>query len=480
MNSLSRLSKLVAPGLALLLASCAVNPATGERMFSLVSESQEIEMGRESHPAIVGSMGLYEDEEVQEYFDELGRRMAAISERPQLPWEFTVLDDPLINAFALPGGFVYVTRGIMVYMRSEAELVGVLGHEIGHVTARHSVEQISRQQLLQVGAGVGMILSPQVRANAAAVSQALQLVTLKFGRDDEMQSDDLGLRYMTALGYDPYHHASVFSMLGSVTSGGGDQIPEWLSTHPNPENREGRILEAIHAREAAGEDFSDAIVGRDGFMRILDGMVFGENPREGFFDGAVFHHPDLRFRLEFPAGWRTQNTKQNVAAISPEQDAVVVLSLAETNDPGAALSEFLGAEGIEAGQPSSEPINGLPAARADFRVETGQGPLRGQIAYVKWEDLTYELLGYAPESVYSSRASRLTATLGSFGEETDPEVLSVTPDRVEIVTLPSAMTAGEFLTRYPSVVDDEVVLSLNRVAESERLPAGSPMKRVVN
>jgi predicted Zn-dependent protease len=368
----------------------------------------------------------------------------------------------------------------MVYMRSEAELVGVLGHEIGHVTARHSVEQISRQQLLQVGAGVGMILSPQVRANAELVGQTLQLVTLKFGRDDEMQSDDLGLRYMTAMGYDPYHHASVFSMLGTVTSGGGDQIPEWFSTHPNPENREGRILEAIHAREAAGEDFSEAVVGRDRFMEILDGMVFGANPREGFFDEAVFHHPDLRFRLEFPAGWRTQNTKQNVAAISPEQDAVIVLSVAETNDPGGALSEFLGAEGMEAGQPSSEPINGLPAARAEFRVQTEQGPLRGQIAYVQWGELTYELLGYAPESVYSSRSSRLSATLGSFREETDPEVLSVTPDRVEIVTLPSAMTAGEFLTRYPSVVDDEVVLSLNRVAESERLPAGSPMKRVVN
>jgi predicted Zn-dependent protease len=480
MNVIGRLSKLATPGVALFLASCAVNPATGERMFSLVSESQEIQMGRESHPSIVGSMGLYEDEEVQAYFDELGQRMAAISERPELPWEFTVLDDPLINAFALPGGFIYMTRGIMVYMRSEAEFVGVLGHEIGHVTARHSVEQISRQQLLQVGAGVGMILSPQVRANAALVGQTLQLVTLKFGRDDEMQSDDLGLRYMTALGYDPYHHASVFSMLGTVTSGAGEEIPEWFSTHPNPENREGRILEEIRAREAAGEDFSDAIVGRDRFMRILDGMVFGANPREGFFDEGVFHHPDLRFRLEFPAGWRTQNTKQNVAAISSEQDAVLVLSMAENNDPAGALSDFLGAEGIEAGQPSSEPINGLPAARAEFRVDTEQGPLRGQVAYIKWGDLTYELLGYAPESVYSSRASRMTATIGSFREETDPEILSVTPDRLEIVTLPSAMTAEEFLRRYPSVVDDETVLNLNRVGESERLSAGTPMKRVVN
>lgn len=468
------------PAVALLLGSCAVNPATGERMFSLVSESQEIEMGRESHPSIVGSMGEYPSEEVQDYLDDLGVRMAAISERPDLPWEFTVLDDPLINAFALPGGFIYMTRGIMVYMRSEAEFVGVLGHEIGHVTARHSVEQISRQQLLQVGAGVGMILSPQVRANSQLLGQALQLATLKFGRDDEMQSDDLGLRYMTALGYDPYHHASVFSMLGTVTSGGGDQIPEWFSTHPNPDNREERILEQIRAREAAGEDFSDAIVGRERFLGILDGMVVGENPREGYFEDSRFHHPDLAFRMDFPSGWRTQNSKQAVAAISPQEDAVIVLAVATTNDPAGALAEFLAPEGVQAGERSETPIHGLPAVRARFSAETEQGTLDGLVAYVKWGDLTYELLSYAPSAAWASRSAAVTGAMESFQEETDPAVLGVTPDRLEIVTLPSAMTAGEFLRRYPSTLDDDAVLQLNRIGADERLAAGTLMKRVVN
>jgi predicted Zn-dependent protease len=449
-------------------------------MFSLVSESQEIEMGRESHPAIVGSMGEYPSVDVQEYLDGLGVRMAAISERPDLPWEFTVLDDPLINAFALPGGFIYMTRGIMVYMRSEAEFVGVLGHEIGHVTARHSVEQISRQQLLQVGAGVGMILSPQVRANSQLLGQALQLATLKFGRDDEMQSDDLGLRYMTALGYDPYHHASVFSMLGTVASGGGDQIPEWLSTHPNPDNREQRILDQIHAREAAGGDFGDAIVGRERFLAILDGMVVGENPREGYFEEGLFHHPDLAFRMRFPSGWRTQNSKQAVAAISPQEDAVIVLAVATTNDPAGALAEFLAPEGVQAGERSEASIHGLPAVRARFRAETEQGTLDGLVAYVKWGELTYELLAYASSAVWASRSAVLTAAIESFQEETDADVLGVTPDRLEIVTLPSAMTAAEFLRRYPSTVEDGVVLQLNRVGADERLPAGSLVKRVVN
>jgi predicted Zn-dependent protease len=268
--------------------------------------------------------------------------------------------------------------------------------------------------------------------------------------------------------------------LGTVASGGGDQIPEWLSTHPNPDNREQRILDQIHAREAAGEDFSGAIVGRERFLAILDGMVVGENPREGYFEEDLFHHPDLAFRMRFPSGWRTQNSKQAVAAISPQEDAVIVLAVATTNDPAEALAEFLTQEGVQAGERSEAPIHGLPAVRARFSAETEQGTLDGLVAYVKWGELTYELLAYASSAVWASRSAVLTAAIESFQEETDPDVLGVTPDRLEIVTLPSAMTAAEFLRRYPSTVEDGVVLQLNRVGADERLPAGSLVKRVVN
>jgi predicted Zn-dependent protease len=448
-------------------------------MLSLVSESQEIEMGRESDPQIVAAMGRVPNEDLQEYVADIGLRMAAASERPGLPWTFTVLDDPLINAFALPGGFIYVTRGILSYMRSEAELAGVLGHEIGHVTARHSVEQISRQQLLQVGAGVGMILSPTVRENAGLVAQSLQLVTLKFGRDDERQSDDLGLRYMTAQGYDPAHHASVFAMLSEVSGTDGGEIPEWLSTHPNPENREARILEQIEARKVAGESFEVATVGAERFLRMLNGLVVGENPREGFFDDDLFRHPDMAFRLRFPAGWRTQNTRSMVAAVSPQEDAVVVLSLATASDPSQALSEFLAIEGVEGGQRDPAPIGGKEAARATFRATTSQGSLAGMVAYIRHQDVTFELLGYTPATLWQVRGNAVTGWISSFETETDPHVLEIQPHRLEIVELPEAMSTADFLRRFPSVAEEAEVLRLNRVEPDEALPAGRLMKRVV-
>jgi predicted Zn-dependent protease len=178
------------------LAGCAVNPATGSRELSLVSESQEIQMGREADPAITAQMGgLYADSSLQRFVRQVGLSMSATSERPTLPWSFKLLDDNLINAFALPGGFIYITRGILGYMNSEAELAAVLGHEIGHVTARHSASQITRAQLATIGLGVGSIFSETVRDFGGVASTGLQLLFLKYGRDDERQADELGFRY---------------------------------------------------------------------------------------------------------------------------------------------------------------------------------------------------------------------------------------------------------------------------------------------
>ena len=256
--------------LLLWLASCAVNPATGQRQLSLMSEGQEIQMGREADPEIVASMGLYPDEDLQAYVQELGEALASRSERPDLPWTFRVLDDPLINAFALPGGYIYVTRGIMAHFESEAELAGVLGHEIGHVTARHSVNQISKAQLAQIGMGVGMILAPELQQYEWLASASMQLLFLKFGRDDEHQADELGVRYMGRVGYDPAQLSGVMAMLGQVTREGGGGPPEWLSTHPNPENREEAILEMAETAEVALEP---ALVRRDVYRQLLDGIL---------------------------------------------------------------------------------------------------------------------------------------------------------------------------------------------------------------
>src|SRR2546422_8512418 len=227
-----------------LVAACATNPATGARQLMLVRESQEIAMGSDYDKQVVASIGLYPDSGLQRYIQQFGTRLAATSERPDLPWTFRVVDDPVVNAFALPGGFIYVTRGIFAHLNSEAELAGVVGHEIGHVTARHSASQMTKQQLAQVGLVIGTVASPEFGRYSGLAGQALAVLFLKYSRDNERQADDLGLRYMRRVNFDPREMPHVFEMLTRVSHAqGGGRVPEWLATHPHPENRRGRIEE---------------------------------------------------------------------------------------------------------------------------------------------------------------------------------------------------------------------------------------------
>lgn len=467
-----RTSLLLVPAVAL---GCAVNPATGERQLSLVSESQEIAMGREYDPQVVAEMGLYPDPELQEYVSELGMEMARASERPDLPWTFRVLDDPLVNAFAVPGGFVYITRGILAHMDSEAELAGILGHEIGHVTARHSVNQMSRQQLAQLGLGVGMILRPELQQFGDLAGAGLGLLFLKYGRDDEYQSDDLGIRYMRQAGYNPRELASVFRTLGALSGEGeGGRPPEWASTHPFPENREDRVLSAVSQAEAQGLE-----VGREAFLEEIDGIVYGADPRQGFFRDGVFLHPELAFRMDFPSGWRTQNTRSAVQGMSSEQDVALQLDLADQASAGEARNAFLGLQGMQVGQRWERNINGLPSAWAEFSVAAESGTLTGVAGFVEYGGQVYRLLGYGTPAGWQARGNAVRASLESFQRLTDRSVLDIQARRLEIVRLPSAMAFDEFLRRYPSSEEPDVVALINGVDPGQRLESGRLMKRVV-
>ena len=464
--------------LALSGAACATNPATGERQISLVSESQEIQMGREADQAIVAQLGLYPDESLQQYVQQLGSRLAATSERPDLPWTFRVVDDPTVNAFALPGGFIYVTRGIMAYLESEAQLVSVLGHEIGHVTARHSVEQMSRQQLAQIGLAVGTIIRPDLAGVFDVAGAGLGLLFLKYGRDDERQSDDLGLRYMTRANYDPREMPDVFGLLEQVSQvEGAGRVPEWLSTHPDPGNRRDRITEAIAA--LPDQDFSNAIVRGPEYVQRLDGMAFGQNPREGFFRDSEFLHPELAFELAFPQGWQTANQKQAVLAGSPNEDAILQLTLATQTSAVAAANAFLGQEGLEAGTPQRGDINGLPAVSAPFAAATQSGTVQGRAAWVEYGGNVYQLLGYAVQSQWSSYETAISRTIQSFDRLTDASALNVQPLRLDIVTLDRSLTFDEFARQNPDPVDAQRLALLNQVASGAQLSSGRLVKRVV-
>jgi predicted Zn-dependent protease len=447
-----------------------MNPATGERQLNLVSESQEIAMGREADEQIVASMGLYEEGGVQEYVSRLGLALAADSERPHLPWTFRVIDDPTVNAFAVPGGFIYVTRGILTHLTSEAELAGVLGHEIGHVTARHSVNQMSKAQLAQLGLGIGMIFSEELRALGDVAGAGLQLLFLKFGRDDEREADRLGVRYMTRQQYDPRELASVMAMLASASAmqSGSGRVPEWLSTHPDPENRSEAIL-AMATDE--GFDLATAVVARPAFLRQVDGMIFGANPREGFTEGGVFHHPDLAFRLNVPSGWQVVNGKREVQFLTPQQDGAVLLTLA-AGTPRDALAAFGAQNGIRMGSARSRTVNGFDAVSAPFEAETQQGMLAGEALFLSYGGNTYRMLGVAAASNWPSLAPDAGALMLSFQRETDSRVLGVQPDRLSLVDLNQSLSLAVFVERYPSAVPSEVVALINHISPGGTLAAG--------
>jgi predicted Zn-dependent protease len=450
---------------------------TGKNEIALVSESQEIQMGQEYAQQIVQSMGVYEDKKVEDYVSRLGLGMAAKSERPQLPWAFYVMDDPTVNAFALPGGSIFITRGILAHMNNEAELVGVLGHEIGHVTARHSVQQMTRQQIAQIGLGVGSIISSDIAQYAGLAAQGLGVLFLKYGRDAEIQSDQLGFKYMVRDGYDPRGMATMFETLERVSKleGAGD-IPEWASTHPDPGNRVQATMERV---DTLSVPLTKLTTKREEYLPIVAGMPYGEDPRQGYIDGKTFYHPGLRFKLELPDGWRAQNTPEALVTVSPEQDAMLQLTAPGKGTPDEAAKQFLGQEGVKSGQVSSSPVNGLPAVSSQFEAQTEQGAVQGVVSFIKYGDLTYRLLGYTPTGKLQAYDKTFRASINSFSKLTDPARLDVEPYKVELVKVDREMTVGEFNGKYPSTIPVERVAVVNGLdTPSDRIPAGTTMKRI--
>ena len=289
------------------IISCAVNPVTGKREFMLLSEADEIKLGQQSDPSIVQMYGVYDDEGLHTYLDEMGQKMVQKSHRANLKFEFKLMDSPVINAFAVPGGYVYITRGIMAYLNSEAELAGVVGHEIGHVTARHSAKQYSNAQVAQLGLGLGAVLAPEFADFVGLAAQGVGLLFLKFSRDHERQSDDLGVEYATKVGYDAREMSNFFHTLDQMRgTGEGSGLPDWFSTHPNPADR------VVDVRKQAEEwrkkvDTADLKINRNEYLNRINGLVYGENPRQGYVENNVFYHPELKFQFPVLAGWKLIN-----------------------------------------------------------------------------------------------------------------------------------------------------------------------------
>lgn len=461
---------------ALFVAACAINPATGQRELMMISEAQEIAMGQEYDPQIVASMGLYPDTALQRYVANLGQRLAAQSERPNLPWTFRVIDDPVVNAFAVPGGFVYMTRGILSHFNSEAQLVAVLGHEIGHVTARHSAAQMSKQQLAQIGLVVGSIASERFAQMSDLAGAGLGVLFLKYGRDDENEADALGLRYMKRTAHDVREMPGVYAMLGSLSAGSGAaDIPDWLSSHPPPADRQQRIERAISRIPA---ESLGTIVERDAYLRRLENLVYGANPRDGYFVGQRFNHPEMRFTMAFPDGWQTRNEAQAVRGMSASRDAAIQLTLSQAASADEALRAFTSQQGLESGAVQRPAISGFVSTSAPFAAVAEADTLRGTVLFVEHRGLVLQLLAYGRAASWSAQQAVAERAIRSFAVLTDRAALDIQPQRVQVIRLDRASSMDELRRRRASPLAAEQLAVLNQVRVGEVLPVGRLVKWV--
>ena len=420
------LALLAAAPLAAGCGAAVVNPVPGRAERTVMDEKDEIAEGRKAHEGILKEYGVVNNPRLQAYVNDVGQRLARQSHRANLTWTFTVLDSPEINAFALPGGYVYITRGIMAYLDSEAELAGVVGHEIGHVTARHSAQRATRAQ----NAGIGVIAATVagIVAEAYGLSGAGQLASqvsqgvaagyvASYSRDQESQADELGAEYLARNQYNPQNMIDVIAVLknqesyaaelakaeGRAAPGGAN----WLSSHPASDQRLADIK-----RTAAKYKGSYADDGRTRYQQAIEGMAFGESREQGVTRGRHFYHEDLGIALTAPQGWKVDNSPEAIIVASGAGDAALVIKLIPPQ-AGATHDEIIKnmLHPVD-GRAQPRSVNGLAATHFAGVVRNSKGQqANARVTIVTGPNNHHYLLQYAGRD-----ATALQRSLGQIGE----------------------------------------------------------------
>jgi predicted Zn-dependent protease len=465
-----------------LTAACATNPVTGQREFTLMSEAQEIAMGRDADVQIKAEMGVYDDQALQQYVSRIGLQLAKLSERPGLPWQFTVVDQPAINAFALPGGFIYITRGILPFLDNEAELAGVLGHEIGHVTARHSVQQYTRAvggTLLLGGLGVFV---PAARPFGQISEQALALVFLKYGRDDELQADELGARYEMTAGWDPEGVPGMLSTLGRLDEAAGDRkgVPNWLSTHPDPLLRVSEIQPTVQKLKTGR---TGLLTNRDALLQRIDGVIYGDNPSQGVIRGSAFLHPPLRFRIDFPTKWEIANSPQQVVAKAPDANVFMLLQAISkpqgSNVRDVALGSMQGA-GFRHVEGDRATIDGLEAYVGVYEGQLeGLGPVASRAAHILYNNVYYLVAGLVSPDLFRQADATFLGSIRSFRSLSASEAESIRPLRVDLYVVRTGDTWASIAERSNGSLKPATLAVMNHLAPDSQPQPGTRIKIVV-
>lgn len=467
--------------LSLLLAACTTNPVTGERqLVSMMSAKEEAAAGAAAHPKIIAAFGgVYDDPQLGMYVAGVTQRLASASGRP-VSYRITILDTPVVNAFALPGGYVYVTRGLLALAGDEAELASVLGHEIGHVDARHSAQR----QTAAMGASVlGAVLGAVVGSQAASqvVGSGGQGLLAGYSRDQEFEADMLGVGALFRAGYDPYAGASFLDKMGAeeelkaqMSGKRSADKSDWLASHPATPARVATAKE--HASETGAKP--DALPRhRDAYLDAIDGMIYGDSPAQGMIRGRDFVHPEMRFAFTAPRGFMLVNAAQAVGIQGPSK--TVAKFDAATKSAEVDIKNYLAsqwASQVQIANLRAFNLGGMRAAEARARVGNYNARLIA-IEYSPTQVYRF-LIGILPE-MEDSHGPLIDQMVGSFRRLNVAEASSFKPYRLRIVTVQPGQKVGELASRMqPSQFQEERFRVLNGLRPDERLTPGMRVKIV--
>jgi predicted Zn-dependent protease len=468
----------------LAIGSCAKNPVTGKNEIVTMSEEQEIQMGKEADPQIIAQFGLYDNKEMQQYIDRIGQQMVQVSHRKNIKYEFKIIDAEFINAFALPGGYVYFTRGIMAHFNNEAEFAGVLGHEIGHITARHSVAQQRNQLFGQIGLIAGLIIAPDLAPFAETASQGLQLLFLKFGRDAETQSDQLGVEYSSRLGYDAREMANFFNTLSRKE--GDARMPEFLSTHPDPGNRN-KTVTKLAADWQKQLNLTNPKDNRNAYLKMIDGIIYGPDPKQGFVENNTFYHPVLKLQFPVPRGWIYQNSPQSFQMAPEDGSALMMLTLARGTDLREAASTTLQQYKLTPVESKETSVNGLPALvvvadqqppaqQQQQQQQQQQAVLRTLSYFISYGGNIYHLIGAAQSTRFNNYLDIFSSTMQNFKQLTDQAIINRKPQRIDIVTASGATLRDALRAKNVSDLMLEEHAVLNGMKLTDKISSGTLIK----
>lgn len=476
----------------LFLGSCSVqkSPVTGQKRLYGYTWEQEKQLGREADSQIIEYYGLLDDPEITAYVTRVGQKVLEESHMRReytdaqfrnTEFTFRVLNSPVINAFALPGGFNYVTRGLLTHMTSEAQLAMVLGHEVAHVAARHASQQALQQQagsLLLVGSAIlgEELLGVPAQQVLELGGTAAQLLFLRYSRDAERESDKLGVEYAAMAGYDASQGAAFFTTLKRLSDQSGSSIPGFMSSHPDPGEREKDIVNRSAGWKSEG--FSQEFVGQNELYDAINGMIIGENPREGFVEENTFYHPELAFQFNRPTGWNLINEPSQVIILPEDQKSVTIFSI-EQGSMTEVLNEFANNEQVSVSSREKLQISGFPAERLTATLVDGENTYGLMITVMTYNDRTYQFFSYSMLADFDAARSNFMQIATSFRNLSDQSKLGIQPARIAIKTINSPTRFSSLLPKkMPYGLTPESMAIMNQVNLDDIIQPGTRLKLI--